>query len=153
SASEPTVGSGDQDGASLECLVGVHGASFEKWSLPADAGGGGHWSRPVRHPRGVSTGMTDDGIGMGEDLLGLARDGDGEAFRALVGPHRAELQAHCYRMLGSLQDAEDAVQETLLKAWLGLAGFEGRASVRTWMYRIATNQCLTQLRAAKRRRP
>jgi RNA polymerase sigma-70 factor (ECF subfamily) len=90
---------------------------------------------------------------MGEDLLGHARNGDREAFRALVGPHQAELQAHCYRMLGSLQDAEDAVQETLLKAWLALAGFEGRASVRTWLYRIATNQCLTQLRAAKRRRP
>jgi RNA polymerase sigma-70 factor (ECF subfamily) len=88
---------------------------------------------------------------MGEDLLGHARAGDREAFRALVGPHQAELQAHCYRMLGSLQDAEDAVQETLLKAWLALAGFEGRASVRTWLYRIATNQCLTQLRAAKRR--
>jgi len=90
---------------------------------------------------------------MGEDLVRLARDGDREAFRALVDPHRAELQAHCYRMLGSLQDAEDAVQETLLKAWLALAGFEGRSSVRTWLYRIATNQCLNQLRAAQRRRP
>ena len=90
---------------------------------------------------------------MGENLVGLARDGDREAFRALVDPHRAELQAHCYRMLGSLQDAEDAVQETLLKAWLALAGFEGRSSVRTWLYRIATNQCLNQVRAAQRRRP
>jgi RNA polymerase sigma factor (sigma-70 family) len=90
---------------------------------------------------------------MGDGLLGLARDGDREAFRALVDPHRAELQAHCYRMLGSLLDAEDAVQETLLKAWLALAGFEGRSSMRTWLYRIATNQCLSQLRAAKRRRP
>jgi RNA polymerase sigma-70 factor (TIGR02960 family) len=89
---------------------------------------------------------------MGECLLGLARYGDREAFRALVDPYRAELQAHCYRMLGSLQDAEDAVQETLLKAWLALAGFEGRSSVRTWLFRIATNQCLNQLRAAKRRR-
>ena len=90
---------------------------------------------------------------MGDDLLGLARGGDREAFRALVDPHRAELQAHCYRMLGSPQDAEDAVQETLLKAWMALAGFEGRSSVRTWLYRIATNQCLNQLRAAQRRRP
>jgi RNA polymerase sigma-70 factor (ECF subfamily) len=90
---------------------------------------------------------------MATDLLGQARAGDAEAFRALVDPYRAELQAHCYRMLGSLQDAEDAVQETLLKAWLALAGFEGRSSVRTWLYRIATNQCLNQLRATKRRRP
>lgn len=90
---------------------------------------------------------------MGTDLLGQARAGDAEAFRALVDPHRAELQAHSYRMLGSLQDAEDAVQETLLKAWLALAGFEGRSSLRTWLYRIATNQCLNQLRATKRRRP
>lgn len=89
---------------------------------------------------------------MSEELLGPARSGDREAFRALVDPHRRELQAHCYRMLGSLQDAEDAVQETLLKAWLALAGFEGRSSVRTWLFRIATNQCLNQLRSAKRAR-
>lgn len=89
---------------------------------------------------------------MSEDLLREARDGDRGALRALVEPHRAELQAHCYRMLGSLQDAEDAVQETFLKAWLALAGFEGRSSVRTWLFRIATNQCLNLLRAAKRRR-
>lgn len=97
--------------------------------------------------------MSEERTEMGEDLLGRARNGDREAFRALVDPHRAALQAHCYRMLGSLQDAEDAVQETLLKAWLALAGFEGRSSVGTWLYRIATNQCLNQLRAAKRRRP
>src|SRR4051794_9372510 len=88
---------------------------------------------------------------MTAELLELARAGDREAFAALVEPHRAELQAHCYRMLGSLQDAEDAVQETLLAAWLGLAGFEGRASVRTWLYRVATNRCLNQLRSASRR--
>ena len=62
-----------------------------------------------------------------------------------------ELQVHCYRMLGSLQDAEDALQETLLAAWLGLDGFEGRSSVRTWLYRIATNRCLNLLRSAARR--
>jgi RNA polymerase sigma-70 factor (ECF subfamily) len=92
-------------------------------------------------------------VTMGHELLRRARSGDRDAFSALVDPHRPELQVHCYRMLGSLQDAEDAVQETLLKAWLALAGFEGRSSVRTWLYRIATNQCLNQLRSAKRSRP
>jgi RNA polymerase sigma-70 factor (TIGR02960 family) len=85
------------------------------------------------------------------DLISRARAGDGEAFRALTEPHRRELQVHCYRMLGSLQDAEDALQDTLLAAWQGLAGFEGRASIRTWLYRIATSRCLNALRAASRR--
>ena len=85
------------------------------------------------------------------DLLAKARAGDGEAFRELTEPHRRELQVHCYRMLGSLQDAEDAVQDTLLAAWQGLAGFEGRASIRTWLYRIATNRFLNALRSAGRR--
>jgi RNA polymerase sigma-70 factor (TIGR02960 family) len=85
------------------------------------------------------------------DLISRARAGDGEAFRALTEPHRRELQVHCYRMLGSLQDAEDALQETLLAAWQGLGGFEGRASIRTWLYRIATNRCLNALRSATRR--
>jgi RNA polymerase sigma-70 factor (ECF subfamily) len=85
------------------------------------------------------------------ELIARARAGDGDAFRALTEPHRRELHVHCYRMLGSLQDAEDALQETLLSAWQGLGGFEGRASVRTWLYRIATNRCLGALRAAGRR--
>jgi RNA polymerase sigma-70 factor (TIGR02960 family) len=88
---------------------------------------------------------------MSERLLEQARSGDRDAFDALTKPHRAELQVHCYRMLGSLQDAEDALQETLLAAWLGLAGFEGRSSVRTWLYRIATNRCLNVLRSSARR--
>src|SRR5690349_25026907 len=85
------------------------------------------------------------------DLISRARAGDGDAFQALTEPHRRELQVHCYRMLGSLQDAEDALQDTLLAAWQGLRGFEGRASIRTWLYRIATNRCLDALRAAHRR--
>ena len=88
---------------------------------------------------------------MSAELLERARAGDRDAFAALVEPHRAELQVHCYRMLGSLQDAEDALQETLLSAWLGLEGFEGRSSVRTWLYRIATNRCLNVLRSSGRR--
>ena len=88
---------------------------------------------------------------MSAELLQRARAGDRDAFAALVEPHRGELQVHCYRMLGSLQDAEDALQETLLAAWLGLDGFEGRSSVRTWLYRIATNRCLNLLRSSARR--
>jgi RNA polymerase sigma-70 factor (TIGR02960 family) len=86
------------------------------------------------------------------DLITRARAGDGDAFRGLTEPHRRELQVHCYRMLGSLQDAEDALQDTLLAAWQGLGGFDGRASLRTWLYRIATNRCLDARRAASRRR-
>ena len=85
------------------------------------------------------------------DLISRARTGDGNAFRELTEPYRRELQVHCYRMLGSFQDAEDALQDTLLAAWQGLGGFEGRASVRTWLYRIATNRCLSALRSASRR--
>jgi RNA polymerase sigma-70 factor (TIGR02960 family) len=85
------------------------------------------------------------------DLISRARAGDGDAFRELTEPHRRELQVHCYRMLGSFQDAEDALQDTLLSAWQGLGGFEGRASLRTWLYRIATNRCLNARRSASRR--
>jgi RNA polymerase sigma-70 factor (TIGR02960 family) len=84
-------------------------------------------------------------------LIARARTGDGDAFRELTEPYRRELQVHCYRMLGSFQDAEDALQDSLLTAWRALAGFEGRASVRTWLFRIATNRCLDALRSAKRR--
>jgi RNA polymerase sigma-70 factor (TIGR02960 family) len=85
------------------------------------------------------------------DLLTRARAGDGDAFGELVEPHRRELQVHCYRMLGSFQDAEDVLQDTLLNAWQGLGGFEERASLRTWLYRIATNRCLNAHRSASRR--
>jgi RNA polymerase sigma-70 factor (TIGR02960 family) len=85
------------------------------------------------------------------DVISRARAGDGDAFRELTEPHRRELQVHCYRMLGSVQDAEDALQDTLLAAWQGFGGFEGRASLRTWLYRIATNRCLNARRSASRR--
>jgi RNA polymerase sigma-70 factor (TIGR02960 family) len=85
------------------------------------------------------------------ELFSRARTGDGDAFRELTEPHHRELQVHCYRMLGSFADAEDAVQDTLLAAWRGFGGFEGRASLRTWLYRIATNQCLNARRSASRR--
>src|ERR1700691_1887720 len=87
------------------------------------------------------------------DLIERARAGDEQAFGELVGPCRRELQAHCYRILGSALDAEDALQETLLAAWQGLAGFEGRSSVRVWLYQIATRRCLNALRSASRRPP
>jgi RNA polymerase sigma-70 factor (TIGR02960 family) len=87
------------------------------------------------------------------DLLDRARAGDGEAFGQLVEPYRRELQVHCYRILGSMQDAEDALQDILLSAWQGLAGFQGRASVRTWLYRVATSRCLDALRSPSRRPP
>jgi RNA polymerase sigma-70 factor (TIGR02960 family) len=85
--------------------------------------------------------------------LERARDGDEQAFRELTDPHRRELQVHCYRMLGSLTDAEDMLQETLLAAWRGLADLQERASLRSWLYRIATNRCLNALRTASRRVP
>jgi RNA polymerase sigma-70 factor, ECF subfamily len=83
-----------------------------------------------------------------EQLLDAARRGDHDAFADLVGPHRARLRAHCYRMLGSLPDADDALQDTLLRAWRGLARFEGRSSLRSWLYTIATN---ASLRAIEKR--
>jgi RNA polymerase sigma-70 factor (TIGR02960 family) len=86
-----------------------------------------------------------------EQSLARARGGDEEAFRELTDPYRRELQLHIYRMVGSVQDAEDLLQETLLAAWRGLGQFEGRASVRAWLYRIATNRSLDALRASRRR--
>jgi RNA polymerase sigma-70 factor (TIGR02960 family) len=87
---------------------------------------------------------------MNEATISRARQGDEEAFRALTDPYRRELQIHCYRILGSVQDAEDLLQETLLAAWRGLNEFQGRSSLRTWLYRIATNRCLNALRDSDR---
>jgi RNA polymerase sigma-70 factor (ECF subfamily) len=90
---------------------------------------------------------------MTEAALTRARAGDGEAFRELTEPYRRELQLHCYRILGSVQDAEDLVQETLMAAWRGLDQFQERSSVRAWLYRIATNRSLNALRDSGRRQP
>jgi RNA polymerase sigma-70 factor, ECF subfamily len=87
------------------------------------------------------------------DLIDRAQAGDEQAFGELVGRYRRELQVHCYRILGSALDAEDALQETLLAAWQGLAGFEGRSSLRVWLFQIATRRCLNALRSASRRPP
>src|SRR3954469_23473385 len=116
--------------------------------------------RPVRASAGVCTGMDtpraaqEDDVRVKadtSDLIARAQAGDGDAFRALTDPYRRELEVHCYRMLGSVQDAEDGVQDTLLAAWQAFGGFEGRASLRTWLYRIATNRCLNARRSAGRR--
>src|SRR4051794_41687857 len=85
------------------------------------------------------------------DLIARARAGDHNAFRDLVQGHSHELQVHCYRILGSLQDAEDALQETLVAAWRNLGGFGQRSSLRTWLYKIATHRCPSMLRADSRR--
>ena len=88
---------------------------------------------------------------MSEPLMERARSGEEAAFRQLTEPYRRELQVHCYRMLGSVQDAEDALQETLVSAWRGLDDFEQRSSVRTWLYSIATHRCLNLIRERSRR--
>ena len=85
------------------------------------------------------------------ELLTAARRGDEDAFRHLVEPRRRELHAHCYRMLGSVHDAEDALQEVMLRAWRGLSGFEGRSSLRSWLYRIATNTSLNVIEKRPKR--
>jgi RNA polymerase sigma-70 factor (ECF subfamily) len=86
-----------------------------------------------------------------EELLDSVRGGDGEAFRRLVDPHRADLYAHCYRMPGSLRDADDALQETLLRAWRALWRFGGLGLLRPWLYKIATDVCLDALARRPRR--
>src|SRR5262249_46929518 len=127
---------------------------------PREPGNGGPPAAPVPPPAGA----IQDGraAGGGEKVTGGGRQparsqeggagrGAGDACGERPEPHRRELQVHCYRMLGSFQDAEDALQNTLLTAWQSLAGFEGRASIRTWLYKIATHRCLDARRAASRR--
>jgi RNA polymerase sigma-70 factor (ECF subfamily) len=95
--------------------------------------------------------MTESQSDVAEAELRRAKAGDDESFHRLVAPLRAELQAHCYRMLGSLHDAEDALQDALLRAWRGMARFEGRSSVRSWLSKIATNACLDAIARRGRR--
>src|SRR5688572_12296119 len=89
----------------------------------------------------------------GDDLLIMERrlDEDHDEFRRLVEPHQSALRAHCYRMLGSVHDADDALQDALVRAWRGLHRFEGRSTLRTWLHRIATNACLDALSRRARR--
>jgi RNA polymerase sigma-70 factor (ECF subfamily) len=91
----------------------------------------------------------DETVDVTGQLLARARSGDGDAFAVLTGPFRRELQVHCYRILGSVVDAEDMLQETMMAAWRGLGRFEERASLRTWLHSIATNKCLNLLRASR----
>jgi RNA polymerase sigma-70 factor (ECF subfamily) len=95
--------------------------------------------------------VTSTGSVRDQELLAAARGGNEDAFRRIVEAHRTELHAHCYRMLGSVHDAEDALQDTLLRAWRGLPSFQDRSSLRTWLYRIATNACLDVIGRRPRR--
>jgi len=109
------------------------------------------WARPVsvlaegKEPRRWEDQMVT------AELVSRARQGDGDAFGQLVDGYRRELQVHCYRILGSAADAEDVLQETVLAAWQGIGDFAERSSIRTWLYRIATNRSLNALRSASRR--
>lgn len=104
----------------------------------------------IGHGRGTRTARTALTANEGE-LLEATRRGDDDAFGRLADPYRGGLHAHCYRLLGSAADAEDALQETLLRAWRALPQFEGRSSLRSWLYKIATNACLRAIEQRSRR--
>src|SRR5690349_10926139 len=105
---------------------------------------------PRRYPARSMAGSSKPEATVADGRLEAARAGDETAFTALVEPYRGELIAHCYRMMGSFHDAEDVLQETMLRAWRGIGGFEGRSSLRSWLYTIATN---TALNAIEKRKP
>src|SRR5262245_14576071 len=125
------LGTADSDGGQQGRLGGWRAPSF---------GSGRRLYRSAAHHAAEGARWEDGGVTV--ELLARAQAGDGEAFAQLVEPYRRELQVYCYRVLGSLADAEDALQDTLLSAWQGLARFEGRAALRTWLYRVATSRCL-----------
>jgi RNA polymerase sigma-70 factor (ECF subfamily) len=114
--------------------------------MSIDAGAGRDSSLPTEPGTGVAITTEEP-----EQRLAAALAGDQRAFAALVGPHRGAIQLHCYRMLGSFHDAEEATQETLLRAWRALSTYEARAPLEHWLYRIATTTCLMMFRAASRR--
>ena len=95
--------------------------------------------------------MTETGAGEEQAVVAAVRTGGESAFSSLAERHRRELLVHCYRMLGNLEDAEDLVQETFLRAWASRSGFEGRSTFRAWLYRIATNACLDAIKRGRRR--
>jgi RNA polymerase sigma-70 factor (ECF subfamily) len=138
-----------ESASDLNAVMELDTGSTEKSAAPP---------RPLSACAGVNTGEKlsreewwYEGATVETELIDRARSGDQRAFERLVEPYRRELQVHAYRMLGSVAEAEDALQETLLAAWQGLRSFEGRASIRTWLYRIATTRSLNMLRSASRR--